>query len=90
MQLQRIQCLMSCQRSCSAAMHEEGKYSYVFGDFLPDLTSAEALLDFVSGYQLSDTGQVPFKEWPQGIKGHFVARIPPIEFATSNQENTGS
>lgn len=88
MQLQRTQCLMSCQRSCSAALHEEGKYSYVFGEFSPDSDSAEALLDFAAGYHVSDTGQVPFKQWPQGIKGHFVARIPPIEFVAANQGTT--
>lgn len=80
-QLQRTKCLMSCKRSCSAALHQTGKYSYVFGEFTPDLDSADALLDFAAGYRVSDTGQVPFKQWPQGIKGHFVARIPPLQFA---------
>lgn len=80
-QLQRTRCLMSCQRSCSAALHTSGKYSYVFGEFTPDAASAEALLDFTAGYRESATGQVPFKQWPQGIKGHFVARIPPLQFA---------
>lgn len=80
-QLQRTRCLMSCKRSCSAALHQSGKYSYVFGEFTPDVDSAEALLDFTAGYRVSDTGQVPFKQWPQGIKGHFVARIPPLQFA---------
>ena len=87
MQLQRTRCLMSCERPCSAALHAEGKYSYVFGEFSPDATSAEALLDFAAGYHVSDTGQVPFKDWPQGIKGHFVARIPPIVFAAAHPEN---
>lgn len=77
-QLQRTQCLMSCKRSCSAAMHMSGKYSYVFGEFTPDTASAEALLDFADGYRVSDSGQVPYKQWPEGIKGHFVARIPPL------------
>lgn len=88
MQLQRTKCLMSCQRSCSAALHQNGKYSYVFGEFLPDTDSAEALLDFAAGYRISDTGQVPFKQWPQGIKGHFVARIPPIEVPAESQGET--
>ena len=26
----------------------------------------------------SETGQVPFREWPQAIKGHFVTRHPPL------------
>ncbi|MGQ7848248.1 DUF1636 family protein [Granulosicoccus sp. 3-233] len=80
-QLQRTRCLMSCKRSCSAALHQSGKYSYVFGEFSPDVDSAEALLDFTAGYRVSETGQVPFKQWPQGIKGHFVARIPPLQFS---------
>ena len=79
-QLQRTRCLMSCKRACSAAMHQSGKYSYVFGEFTPDAESADALLEFAAGYRVSDTGQVPFRQWPQGIKGHFVARIPPLQF----------
>jgi predicted metal-binding protein len=26
----------------------------------------------------SETGQVPFRQWPQAVKGHFMARIPAI------------
>ncbi len=91
-QLQRTRCLMSCKRACSAALHQSGKYSYVFGEFTPDADSADALLDFAAGYRVSDTGQVPFKQWPQGIKGHFVARIPPLQLpqATESTESSNS
>lgn len=79
LQLQRTKCLMACERSCSAALHESGKYGYVFGDLKPDVESVEALLNYVKQYHDSETGVVPFQHWPEGIKGHFIARIPPMK-----------
>ena len=79
LRLQRTRCLMSCTRSCTAALHHPGKYSYVFGDLAPDQISVDSVLGYVHGYRQSSSGQVPFKLWPEGIKGHFVARIPPLE-----------
>ena len=26
----------------------------------------------------SDTGQVPYRQWPAAVKGHFVTRHPPL------------
>jgi predicted metal-binding protein len=37
------------------------------------------VVDYARLHAESPTGQVPFKQWPQGVKGHFVARIPAID-----------
>ena len=29
----------------------------------------------------TERGEVPFREWPQLMKGHFIARIPPLRKA---------
>ncbi len=57
---------------CSAAEN-------ILHHFKADAESAETLLDYCGKYQLSETGQVPFSTWPQGIKGKFVARVPPLD-----------
>ena len=75
--LQRTACLMACKRHCSVALRAPGKYAYVLGGFAPSAAAADALLDYAAGYQASDTGVVPFKQWPEGVKGHFIARMPP-------------
>ena len=37
---------------------------------------AEAILDWVALHEQSETGEVPFRQWPDRMRGHFIARIP--------------
>jgi predicted metal-binding protein len=46
--------------------------------FKPSEASAEAIVEYAELHAASETGRVPFKQWPQGVKGHFVARIPAL------------
>lgn len=79
LKIKRTRCLMACQRHCTALLQAPGKIAYVLGDFAPEREAAEALLDYSRKYQQSDSGQVPFRTWPAGIKGKFIARIPPLD-----------
>lgn len=72
-------CLMACSRHCTVHLRAPGKINYVIGDFVPDRASAATLLDYIGKYQQSATGQVPYSTWPQGIKGHFISRTPPLD-----------
>ena len=74
----RHSCLMGCQRHCTAAIAARGKMSYVLGDFNPDSEDAQALVDYALRHQNSETGIVPYKFWPLGIKGHFISRMPSL------------
>ncbi|MEM7271385.1 MAG: DUF1636 domain-containing protein [Pseudomonadota bacterium] len=74
-----VSCLMGCERACNVAISANGKLTYVLGRFDPDGDAASAIVEYAQGHALSETGAVPFRQWPQGVKGHFVARIPPIE-----------
>lgn len=78
--VRRFSCLMNCNRACSAgvaALEGPEKVAYVLGDFAPGPEAAEALIGYALGHAASETGVVPFKTWPQGVKGKFVARVPP-------------
>lgn len=75
----RQACLMNCSQPCTAAVVGAGKISYVLGRFEPTAEAAQALVDYALGHRASDSGAVPFRTWPQGVKGKFIARIPPIE-----------
>jgi len=77
-EVRRQSCLMGCERHCNTAVTAPGKLSYVIGKFDPTAESAEAVVAYARLHAESEKGQVPFREWPQGVKGHFVARIPPI------------
>lgn len=75
-ELRRVSCLMGCDHGCNIAIQGADKLTYVLGRFEPDAASAEAILEYAGLHAQSETGQVPFKQWPQGVKGHFVSRIP--------------
>ncbi|MET0377541.1 MAG: DUF1636 domain-containing protein [Spongiibacteraceae bacterium] len=77
--IKTTRCLMACTRHCTVHLRAPGKINYVIGDFAPTADSAATLLDYAAKYQLSETGQVPYSTWPQGIKGHFIARTPPFD-----------
>lgn len=77
--IKATRCLMACNQHCTVHLRAPGKINYVIGRFEPTADSAAALLDYATKYQLSETGQVPYKTWPDGIKGHFIARTPPFD-----------
>ena len=75
--IKQIACLMGCERHCNVHFRSQNKISYVVGKFEPNAYSARAILEHFAKYIDQADGQVPFREWPQGMKGgHFVARIP--------------
>lgn len=78
LEVKRQSCLMGCERHCNTAVSAPGKLTYVIGKFDPTAESAEAVVAYAKLHSESEKGQVPFREWPQGVKGHFVARIPPL------------
>lgn len=71
-------CLMGCGHGCNVAIQDDNKLAYVLGSFAPEADAAEAIVEYAAKHSESATGVVPFREWPQGVKGHFVARIPPL------------
>ena len=75
--VRRTSCLMGCEHPCNVAITADGKLSYVLGRFEPTEDAAAALVDYARRSAESESGAVPFREWPQGVKGKFVARIPP-------------
>lgn len=77
--VQRQSCLMGCERHCNTAVAAAGKLTYVIGRFAPTEESARAVFDYACLHRDSATGQVPYREWPAGVKGHFVARIPVLD-----------
>lgn len=77
-EVRHVSCLMGCERACNIAISAEDKLTYVLGKFDPTAEAAEAIVEYAQGHAASETGAVPFRQWPQGVKGHFVARIPPL------------
>lgn len=78
--VQEMPCLFACAEHCTVHIRAPGKVSYVLGRFTPDEEAARAILDYAAHYAESEHGRVPFKQWPQGVKGHFITRSPPDGF----------
>lgn len=75
--VQEMPCLFACADFCTVHLRAPGKVSYVLGRFTPDGDAARAILDYAVHYAASEHGRVPFRDWPQGVKGHFITRSPP-------------
>lgn len=78
--VQEMPCLFACTDFCTVHLRAPGKVSYVLGRFMPDEEAARAILDYAVHYAASAHGRVPFADWPQGVKGHFITRSPPEGF----------
>jgi predicted metal-binding protein len=74
----RHSCLMGCTHGCNVAIQAQGKLSYTLGRFEPTAEAAEAVVAWARLHADSPFGQVPYREWPQAVKGHFVTRHPPL------------
>ena len=74
----RISCLMGCSHGCNVAIQSEGKLSYTLGNFAPTDAAAAAVVEYATLHAESESGQVPYRQWPTEVKGHFVTRHPPL------------
>jgi predicted metal-binding protein len=75
--IQEMPCLFNCAQHCSIHLRAPGKIGYVLGRFEPTAEAARAILDYAVAYAASDEGVVPYRQWPEGVKGHFIVRAPP-------------
>lgn len=78
-QIQEVNCMSACNRSCAVSFAASGKYTYLFGD-LPanEGESAAAVLECASQYYAKPDGLLPWSERPEPLKKGIVARIPPL------------
>jgi len=74
----RTSCLMGCTHACNVAIQGTKKLNYTVGKFEPTAEAADAIVSYAELHSQSASGQVPYREWPQGIKGHFITRHPPM------------
>lgn len=78
LQTRRVSCMMGCSHGCNIAIQSEGKLAYTLGRFTPDDDAATAILEYAAMHADSPSGQVPFRQWPLAIKGHFITRHAPL------------
>jgi predicted metal-binding protein len=74
----RVSCLMGCTHGCNVAIQAPGKLAYTVGKFEPESEAADAVVTYAELHAESASGQVPYRQWPQAIKGHFITRHQPL------------
>ena len=79
--VETVACLWACGEPCVVQLRSPGRTGYIAGRFTPDASAATAILEFAAAYGESADGAVPYRSWPDGVKGHFIARIPAIDGA---------
>jgi predicted metal-binding protein len=72
-------CLWNCAQSCSVVIRDTERFSYITGKHDASKAQAEAILQWFDAHGASETGEVPFQQWPDLMRGHFIARIPPVK-----------
>lgn len=72
-------CLWNCKRHCSVVLRDDARFSYVTGDHEPTRAQAEAILDWFHLHGETQTGEVPFRLWPDRMRGHFIVRLPAVK-----------
>jgi predicted metal-binding protein len=75
--IEEMPCLFNCTQHCSVHLRAPDKIGYVLGRFEPTAEAAQALLDYAAAWLASEEGVVPYRQWPEGVKGHFIVRVPP-------------
>lgn len=78
--LHDMPCLFACSEHCTVHIRAPDRIGYILGRFAPNEESARAILDYAVRHAASEIGQVPYREWPDGVKGHFITRMPPTGF----------
>lgn len=76
--VRRHACLMGCTRACNVAVQGAGKLAYTLGMFEPTSEAADAICAWAALHAESESGVVPYRQWPEGVKGHFVTRHPSL------------
>jgi predicted metal-binding protein len=72
-------CLWNCKRHCSVVLRDDARFTYFTGDHEPTRAQAEAILDWFTAHGDTETGEVPFRQWPDRMRGHFISRIPAVK-----------
>ncbi len=78
--IQPVECMSACNRSCVICFAAQDKYTYLFGDISPDLSSKEAagVFECADKYYNHPQGLLPWAERPDPLKKGVLARIPAI------------
>lgn len=78
--VQPVECLSNCTRSCTAAVAAPGKWTYVVGNLDPE-QNVDDVLQFARLHGASADGLTVWRERPVHVRKNTIARVPPMPTA---------
>jgi len=72
-----VECLSVCKRPCTVSFAAAGKWTYVYGDLLPE-TAVPIIVAGARLYAEAPDGVIAWRQRPEALKRGVVARIPPL------------
>lgn len=84
-QLRTQACMSGCNRACTLAIQGTGKWTYYWGDLVPDAQTAEQVVACALMHQRSQDGELPWQARPERLKSGVLARIPGLANVTAAQ-----
>ena len=72
-----VQCMNSCQQSCTVSLRSAGKYGYVIADLDKSDDRVEDLITFSKLYVASESGAPVWRERPEHIRKNTLVRLHP-------------
>ena len=82
--VQPVECLSNCTRSCTAAVAAPGKWTYVVGHLDPDQNVSD-MVQFARLHRASADGLTVWRDRPVHVRKNTIARVPPMPPATSRR-----
>ncbi|MGI9408347.1 MAG: DUF1636 family protein [Hyphomicrobiaceae bacterium] len=79
-ELKAVNCLSVCKRPCTVSVSGAGKFTYIVGDLEPG-RDADDILAFAETYGASADGITKWRERPECVRKHTIARVPPVGHA---------
>jgi len=77
-EIQPVGCLWTCDKPCATAFSATHKPTYLFTN-LPADDAALALLEFGKLYLDSNTGDIPWKQFPEALQTASIAKVPAVK-----------
>lgn len=75
--VQPVECLSNCTRSCTAAVAAPGKWTYIVGHLDPDQNVSD-MVQFARLHRASADGLTVWRDRPVHVRKNTIARVPPI------------
>jgi len=75
-QLRGQTCMSGCNRACTLAVQGARKWTYYWGDLVPDAETAAQVVVCALMHQRSTDGALEWKVRPERLKSGVLARIP--------------